>query len=473
MREDNYKGVIVEKDGHRRLELVIDVDAPTVIETGPNVIEVIDQDNSEAVGAIEEGIAAIVSLEELAEVIAATGDAEQSIAGTTHELLVSDIHDTVEVFEGQVSNDLIPEQQMFADTETNTQAYSIAAESFKEAIKSSFEWVGKKAGELFESLRKFIQTADQTATEMEETVKTLHLKLDDLDSSPQQAAFMLNKAKRFFVKGRLPKGSELAAFLKSMNLEYVEPFKTPTSLGDGEETLSTALDFAKTYATQSRASIPDQAKLLEEANAVIGTAVAALRNANKAFVVAQPDSADFDTYTTNEHMGTRRAWVKFPRITANTVYSLKEFPGKMAAIKAGLSQDNDEGGDQMMPTFDKRDLRNILDEVARSADDVRDILQLLKSRVSNVERLQAAIGTARLALQGKNQRDNDRITGMLNNVLLGTIAFDNAVGRIRSIRVKAILKTNEAALDLVRKHIAAYEGNASAAAADKDDSTED
>lgn len=458
MNNDIYKGMVVEKDGRRSLELVI---PDAIVETPEEVhpVEAADAELEQTDEALRDGVGAIVALEELREDLEECRREEVPMTGATHDLLVDDVADTVEVFDGEVSDDLVASQEAFADPAQRRMAYSITLESFSEALKSSMEWVGQKATKLLGEVRKFMQSAQTVTENMQKDVEKLHSALNDLDSSPQQSAFLVEKPKRFYIQGKLPKG-DVAAYLKKLNQEFLEPFKRSTALADGNETLAKALDFAKSYANQAKASVPDRETLMLEADEVVKTCVAALQNAGKVFVVAQPDSADIDTHTTNEHMGTLRAWVKFPRVSNDTVYSLSEFPKKMAAIKVGISEDSDMGNDQMMATFSKEDLRHILDEVSRASTEVLDLIDGLKATTSNVERLQAAIGASRLQLLPNNPAGAEKLSGMLNNVLLGTLAFDNAVGRVRSTRIKALIKANEAALDLVRKHIAAYQGNA-------------
>ena len=60
--------------------------------------------------------------------------------------------------------------------------------------------------------------------------------------------------------------------------------------------------------------------------------------------------------------------------------------------------------------------------------------------------------------------DLNSVTRQLNNLLVGVTAFENAVARIRSQRIKAVLEANDAALDLLTLHFRAFSGTAPAVA---------
>lgn len=420
---------------------------------------------------IADGIDSFVALE---NILADFSDEENppEMTRVAHRLLVSEVNEAVDTFDGEVDPDMIPALEAFGvdeDEETMGDKAKRAAMTVMDAmgagLKKSFLWIGKKTIELAESTRKYLQSAESAADELAANAQAILDKLHEVDAEPVQGSFMVKKPKRYFVDAHLVKGSELANFLSKANKEFLEPFSRDHTLGDGAETLSKALTFSKQYVDALKAGLPAQDTLTQEANAVIGAAQSALANAGKLFMVATHDSTDFDSYSTHPHLGSIRSWVKFPRVPRGQQYSIVEFPKKMAAIKAGIMKDSDMGNVMMTQTFDKDDLRRGLMVVVDAAKQVADLVHHAKQSTSNLERLNAIYTTFKLGVSKElTPAELNSVTRQMNNLLVGVTAFENAVARIRSQRIKAVLEANNAALDLLTLHFRAFGGTAPAMA---------
>lgn len=418
---------------------------------------------------IADGIDSFVTLE---NILAEFSDEENppEMTPVAHRLLVSEVDEAVGTFGGEVDPDMIPALEAFGDDdETMGDKAKRAAMTVMDAmgagLKKSFLWIGKKTIELADSTRKYLQSAESAADELTEKAQVIMDKLHEVDEEPQQGSFMVKKPKRYFIDTRLPKGSELANFLEKTNKEFLEPFLRDHTLGDGAETLSKALTFSKQYVEALKAGLPTQDALTKEANDVIDAAQAALANAGKLFMVATHDSTDFDSYSTHPHLGSIRSWVKFPRVPRGQRYSIVEFPKKMAGIKAGIMKDSDMGNIMMTQTFNKDDLRRGLMIVIQGTTQVRDLVDHAKQSTSNLERLNAIYTTFKLGVsKDVSPADLNHVTHQMNNLLVGVTAFENAVARIRSQRIKAVLEANNAALDLLTLHFRAFGGTAPAVA---------
>lgn len=420
---------------------------------------------------IADGIDSFVTLE---NILADFSDEENppEMTPVAHRMLISEVDDAVSVFGGEVDPDMIPALESFGgddDEDSLGDKAKRAAMTVMDAmgvgLKKSFLWLGKKTIELAESTRKYLQSAESAADELADKAQAILDKLHEVGDEPEQGSFMVKKPKRYFIDTHLAKSGELVGFLGKMNKEFLEPFSRDHTLGDGAETLSKALAFAKEYSHTLKAGVPEQDQLNKDAGAVIAAAQAALANAGKLFMVATHDSTDFDSYSTHPHLGTIRSWVKFPRVPRGQQYSIVEFPKKMAAIKAGIMKDSDMGNVMMTQTFDKDDLRKGLMVIIDAAKRVNDLVVQARHSTSNLERLNAIYLTFKLGVsKDATPADLNHVTRQLNNLLVGVTAFENAVARIRSQRIKAVLEANDAALDLLTLHFRAFSGTAPAVA---------
>ncbi len=418
---------------------------------------------------IADGIDSFVTLE---NIHADFSDEENppEMTPVAHRLLVAEVNDAVDAFDGEVNPDIIPTLEAFGDEDETKgdkakQAAMTVLDSLSVGLKKSFLWIGKKTIDLAESIRKYLQSAEAASEELATNARAILDKLHEVDEEPQQGSFMVKKPKRYFIDSRMAKGGDLANFLGKMNKEFLEPFSRDHTLGDGAETLAKALTFSKQYVEALKSGIPDKDVLSKEAEAVISAAQTALANAGKLFVVSTHDSTDFDSYSTNPHLGSIRSWVKFPRVPRGQIYSITEFPKKMAAIKAGIMEDSDMGKVMMTQTFTKDDLRRGLMVVVDGAEKVSDLINHAKKSTSNLERLNAIYTTFKLGVsKDTTPAELNRVTHQMNNLLVGVTAFENSVARIRSQRIKAVLKANNAALDLLTLHFRAFGGTAPAVA---------
>lgn len=452
-----------------RISLLVEV-APTQEEpVAPLTLDQVFDDVEHLHVDIADGIDSFVTLE---NIFAEFSDEENppEMTPVAHRLLVSEVDGAVDAFGGEVDPDMIPALEAFGnDDETVGDKAKRAAMTVMDAmsvgLKKSFLWIGKKTIELAESTRKYLQSAESAAEELAANAQAIMDKLHEVDQEPEQGSFMVKKPKRYFIDTHLAKGGELVNFLGKANKEFLEPFTRDHTLGDGAETLSKALTFSKQYVEALKTGLPSQDALSKEADAVIAAAQTALANAGKLFMVATHDSTDFDSYSTHPHLGSIRSWVKFPRVPRGQLYSIVEFPKKMAGIKAGIMKDSDMGNVMMTQTFDKDDLRKGLMVIIDAANHVSDLVDHAKQSTSNLERLNAIYTTFKLGVnKDATPAELNRVTHQMNNLLVGVTAFENAVARIRSQRIKAVLEANNAALDLLTLHFRAFGGTAPAVA---------